>query len=79
MYKNSSAPSNNTELWHYLDTKHLDFWPENNGTPGVLIEEIRYLTFCVSYKSSVNFIEVPIVCCTSYKNFIDHPCLGKKL
>ena len=25
MYKHSSAPSNNTALWHYLGTKHLDF------------------------------------------------------
>ena len=35
MYNNSSAPSNNTALWHYLGTKHLDFSRENNGTPGV--------------------------------------------
>ena len=34
MYKNSSAPLNNTALWHYLGTKHLDFRHENNRTPG---------------------------------------------
>ena len=39
MYKNSSAPSINTVLWHYLGTKCLDFMGENNSTPGVLIEE----------------------------------------
>ena len=43
MYKNSSAPSNNTTLWHYLGTKHLDFRRENNSTPGALIEEIWYV------------------------------------
>ena len=25
MYINSSAPLNNTALWYYLGTKHLDF------------------------------------------------------
>ena len=39
MYNNSNAPSNNTTLWHYLGTKHLDFRCESNSTPGVLIEE----------------------------------------
>ena len=33
----------NTALWHYLDTKIFNFRLENNSTPGVLIEEIRYL------------------------------------
>ena len=33
MYKNSSAPSNNIALWHYLGTKHLDFRHENTSTP----------------------------------------------
>ena len=33
MYKNSSAPLNNTALWHYLSTKQLDFRRENNNTP----------------------------------------------
>ena len=41
MYRNSSAPSSNTTLWHYLDTKQLDFSHENDSTPGVLIKEIR--------------------------------------
>ena len=45
MYKNSSEPSKNTALWHYLGTKHLDFRHENISTPGVLIEEIRYLHY----------------------------------
>ena len=40
MHKNSSAPSNNTALWHYLGTKHLDYRRENNSTSAVLIEEI---------------------------------------
>ena len=39
MYKNSSAFSNNTALWHYLGTKHLDYRRENNSTPRVLIKE----------------------------------------
>ena len=47
MYKNSSAPSDNTVLWHHLDTKHLDFRCDfrcdSNSTPGVLIEEIQYI------------------------------------
>ena len=38
MHKNSSTPLNNTALWDYLSTKHLDFKHENNSTPGVLIE-----------------------------------------
>ena len=42
MCKNSSAPSINVALWHYLGTYNLDFRRENNSTPGVLIEEIRY-------------------------------------
>ena len=41
LYKNGSASSINTTLWHYLGTKHLDFGHENNSIPGVLIEEIR--------------------------------------
>ena len=40
--KNSSAPSINAALWHYLGTYNLDFRRENNSTPGVLIKEIRY-------------------------------------
>ena len=39
MYKNSSTPSNNTALWHYLGTKHFEFRCENNITPGVLIKK----------------------------------------
>ena len=39
--KNSSAPSINAALWHYLGTFNLDFRRENNSTPGVLIKEIR--------------------------------------
>ena len=50
MYKNSSAPSDNTVLWHYLDTKHLDFMCENNSTPGILIEEIG---ICIQASSDV--------------------------
>ena len=41
--KNSNAPLINAALWHYLGTYNLDFRHENNSTPGVLIEEIRYL------------------------------------
>ena len=50
MYKNSRASSINTALWHYLGTKHLDFRCENNNTPGVLIEEIRYMltVYCIA-------------------------------
>ena len=43
MYKRSSTPSNNTALWHYLSTKHLDFRHENDSTPGVLIKEMWYV------------------------------------
>ena len=46
MYKNSSAPLNNTALWHYLGKKHLEFRHENNSTPGILIKEIRYTEIC---------------------------------
>ena len=42
MYINSSAPLNNTTLWYYLCTKHLDFRYEDNSTPGMLIKEIWY-------------------------------------
>ena len=44
MYKNS-APLKYTALWHYLGTKSLDFRCENNNTPRVIIEEIRYLYY----------------------------------
>ena len=44
--KNSSALSINAALWHYLGTYNLDFRHENNSTPGVLIEEIRYI-YCI--------------------------------
>ena len=40
MYKNSTTPPNNTTLWYYLGT---NFRREDNSTPGVLIEEIRYI------------------------------------
>ena len=43
MHKNSSTPSKNTALWHYLGIKHLYFRHESNSTPGVLIEETWYL------------------------------------
>ena len=43
MYKNSSAPSNNAALWHYLGTKCLDHRYENNSTPEVLIKEVWYM------------------------------------
>ena len=33
--------------WHYLGTYNLDFRRENNSTPGVLIEEIRYFLLWV--------------------------------
>ena len=42
MCKNSSTPSINAALWHYLGTYNLNFRHENNSTPGVLIEEIQY-------------------------------------
>ena len=50
MYKNSSAPSNNTALWHYLVTKYLDFRLDNNRTPGVLIKEISNNLYKVLYQ-----------------------------
>ena len=40
--KTNSTPSNNTALWHYLGTKHLDFRCENIATSGEIIKEIRY-------------------------------------
>ena len=43
----NSSPSINAALWHYLGTYNLDFRRENNSTPGVLIEEIRYI--CVEF------------------------------
>ena len=45
IYTNSSTPSNNTALWHYLGTKQWDFRCENNNTPRVFIEEIQYVTY----------------------------------
>ena len=42
LYKNSSASSINAALRHYLSTYNIDIRNENNSTPGVLIEEIRY-------------------------------------
>ena len=53
MCKNSSAPSINATLWHYLGTYNLDFRRENNSTPGVLIEEIRYVIF-ITWVSKTN-------------------------
>ena len=50
MCKNSSALSINAALWHYLGTYNLDFRHENNSTPGVLIEEIRYATLKLSFE-----------------------------
>ena len=42
MHTNSSAPLNNTALWYYLGTKHLNLGIKIIvATPGVLIEEIR--------------------------------------
>ena len=38
-----------------------------------------YLTFCVSYMSVANWIEFPVVCCTSCKSFINQLCLVTKL
>ena len=38
-----------------------------------------YLSFCVSFTSSINCIGFPIVSCTISKSFIDTPCLDKKL
>ena len=52
MFKNSSIPSNNTTLWHYLGTKHLDFRHENKSTPGVLIEEIYSIFNVLIYLTS---------------------------
>ena len=43
MYKNSSIPSNNTILWHYLGRKYLVLRHENDSTPEVLIEEIWHV------------------------------------
>ena len=38
-----------------------------------------YLTFCIRYTSSVSYIELPIVFCTSNTSFIGKICLYKKL
>ena len=51
MHKNSSTLLNNTTLWYYLGTKHLDSRCENNRTPGVAINRgntIAKLTFCIT-------------------------------
>ena len=48
MYKNSSAPLNNTALWHYLGTKYLDFRHENNSTPGNKGNMILLMVFLFS-------------------------------
>ena len=67
MYKNSSAPLNNTALWHYLGTKHLDFRCENNSNPGVLIKEIWYYIF-VNQGFFKSFFSTMSVCmCVSPK------------
>ena len=56
MYKYSSVPSNNTALWHYLDTKYLNFRHENNSTPGLLVEEIRYIEYTVFIRIKAGLI-----------------------
>ena len=40
MYKNSSTPLNNTTLWDYLGTTHLDFGVKIIVPQGVLIKKI---------------------------------------
>ena len=65
MYKNSSTPSNNTTLWHYLGTKHLDFRHENKSTPGLLIEEIQYL-YVLIYLTSCLIIQNQYKCFEDY-------------
>ena len=56
MYKNSSTPSTTTALWHYLNTNLLDFRHENNSTPGVLIEEIRYNNTTVNFLKALFYL-----------------------
>ena len=58
MHKNSSTPVNNTALWDYLGTKHLDFRRDVNTTPGVLIKEIQYILIPSNYGLSVYFFPV---------------------
>ena len=48
-------------------------------TKYITLHYFNYLTFCVSYTSSVNCIGFPIVSCTISKSFIDTLCLDKKL
>ena len=36
MHKNNSASLNNTTMWHYLGTNHLDSRHKSNSTPRVL-------------------------------------------
>ena len=45
----------------------------------ISLHYFNYLTFCVSYTSSVNYIGFPIVSCTINKCFIDTLSLDKKL
>ena len=45
MYKNSNTLLGNIALWHYLDTEHLDFRCENNGTPRVAINQRNMLSY----------------------------------
>ena len=52
--KNSSTPSINATLWHYLGTYNLDFRHENYSTPGVLIGEIRYTLMTYNMNSLAN-------------------------
>ena len=59
MYKNSSAPSNNTALWHYLGTKHLDFRHKNNR---VLIKEMR----CIYIYACVCVLHIYVCVCILY-------------
>ena len=43
----------------------------------ISLHYFNYLTFCVSYTSSVNCIGFPVVSCTISKSFIDTLCLDK--
>ena len=49
-------------LWHYLGTYNLDFRCENNSTPGILIEEIRYgyLAMWLISLQILQFLNIPL-------------------
>ena len=71
------------EIFLRILTKYDTAWENKadictQNTHPFTLFHLSYL-LCVSYKSSVNFADVPIVCCSRCNKFIDNPCLGMNL